>query len=345
MKPTVFLFAVAAALVLSMTSCGGKQAEPAPINLIFETDLGNDVDDAMALDLLYKYVESGKINLLAIMINKDGTAPAEYADILNTWYGHNIPIGRIRGGADCETDAVNYARAVVEMKNEAGEPLFARSGIDYEALPDAHILYRKILSEAADKSVKVVSVGFSTNLSRLLDSPADDISPLTGRELVEQKVLSLTTMAGCFNNHDLHEYNVVKDIAACQNVFKNWPGEIVSSPFEVGIMINYPGASIENDLNWGLPHPMAEGYKAYLPMPYDRPTWDLTAVLYAVEGGDWFTMSEPGTIEVEDNGATGFTPSAEGPHRYFTVTEEQAEAIKAHFVEIITTKPAILSNE
>ena len=48
-----------------MTSCSQKQAEPAPINLIFETDLGNDVDDAMALDLLYKYVESGKINLIS----------------------------------------------------------------------------------------------------------------------------------------------------------------------------------------------------------------------------------------------------------------------------------------
>ena len=41
MKPGVFLFAVASALVLLMTSCSQKQAEPAPINLIFETDLGN----------------------------------------------------------------------------------------------------------------------------------------------------------------------------------------------------------------------------------------------------------------------------------------------------------------
>ena len=340
MKSPFLICAIAAALVLSMTSCGQEQAGPAAVNIIFETDLGNDVDDAMALDLLYKYVENGKINLLAIMINKDGSAPAEYADILNTWYGHNIPIGRIRGGADCETDAVNYAKAVAEMKTDAGEPLFARSGIDYEALPDAHMLYRKILGEAADKSVKIVSVGFSTNLSRLLDSPADDISPLTGRELVQQKVISLTTMAGCFNNHDLHEYNVVKDIAACQNVFRNWPGEIVTSPFEVGVAINYPGASIENDLNWGTPHPMAEGYKAYLPMPYDRPTWDLTAVLYAVEGPDWFTVSGPGFIEVEDNGATSFTAADDGCHRYLTVTEEQAESIKTHFVEIISTKPA-----
>ncbi len=312
----------------------------APLNVIFETDLGNDVDDAMALDLLYKYVESGKVNLLAIMINKDGTAPAEYADILNTWYGHGIPIGRIRNGADCENDGVNYAKAVVMMKDSTGNPLFERSGIDYEALPDAHVLYRKILAGLPDKSVKIVSVGFSTNLSRLLDSGPDEYSPLNGKDLVARKVISLNTMAGDFRENPSKEYNVLKDIPACQNVFANWPGEIVTSPFEVGIAILYPGDSIQNDLDWGFPHPMAEGYKSYMKMPYDRPTWDLTAVLYAVEGGDWFTMSGPGMITVNDDGTTSFTPSVYGKHRYFTVTEEQAEAVKARFIDLITTRPA-----
>src|SRR5690554_1064831 len=86
------------------------------------------------------------------------------------------------------------------MENESGEPLFPRSLNNYTGLPEAHILYREVLAQQPDNSVTIVSVGFSTNLARLLDTPPDDFSPLTGKELVAKKVKLLCTMAGCFNN-------------------------------------------------------------------------------------------------------------------------------------------------
>ena len=48
-------------LALSATTTAQK-------NIIFETDMGNDVDDALAIDMLYKYHSSGRINLMAIML-------------------------------------------------------------------------------------------------------------------------------------------------------------------------------------------------------------------------------------------------------------------------------------
>ncbi|MBR0532628.1 MAG: nucleoside hydrolase, partial [Bacteroidales bacterium] len=81
-------------------------------------------------------------------------------------------------------------------------------------------------------------------------------------------------------------------------------------------------------------------YKAYMQMPYDRDTWDPTAVLYAVEGDKWFAVSEPGTIKVTEEGSTLFTPDEKGTRRYISVDKAQAEAIKAHFIELITSKPA-----
>jgi hypothetical protein len=75
-------------------------------------------------------------------------------------------------------------------------------------------------------------------------------------------------------------------------------------------------------------------------MPYDRPTWDPTAVLYAVEGDKWFTVSEPGNIEVTEEGGTIFTPDPNGSRRYLEVNQEQADAILAHFIEMITSRPA-----
>jgi inosine-uridine nucleoside N-ribohydrolase len=327
-----------------LTACGRKAAvdTDAPLTVIIETDLGNDVDDALALDLLYKYQDAGKIRLLAVNLNKNGQAPAEYADILNTWYGYpDTPVGIIRDGADCETDAVNYAKAVVDLKDSLGNPLFARSHPDYDNYPEAVTLYRKLLAGEPDNSVVIASVGFSTNLIRLLETPADEYSKLTGKELVEKKVKLLVTMAGCFNDPSLHEYNAVQDIPAAKVIFGEWPTPVVTSPFEVGLRIQYPATSIENDFSWAPQHPVVEAYKAYLPMPYDRPTWDPTAVLYAVEGGDWFTVSEPGRIVVTDEGSTLFEADEAGTRRYLSVTDDQAKAILDHFVEVITSEPSV----
>lgn len=330
MRHTSLIFTLAASFLIA--ACAPKQAAEAPVNVIFETDMGNDIDDAMALDMLYKYVEDGKINLLAVMINKEGSAPAEFVDIMNTFYGHQVPIGVRYGGDPAEKGGVNFAEVISGMKDDAGQPVFQRTLGKCDTLPDALSLYRKILSEVPDKSVKIISVGFFGNLGALLENEP---------ELVEKKVVSLTTMGGCFFAPN-GEFNLLGDLEASRKVFDNWPTEIVTSPFEVGIAICYPGESIENDLEWGIPHPMREGYLAYCPMPHDRPCWDLTATLYAVEGGDWFTISEPGKISVGEDGVATFTADSAGKQRYLAVTPEQATAIREHFVEILTRKPANL---
>ena len=344
-KNKLYLIGLLALALSSCTSTGKKQQDTEVTSnaerIILETDIGNDVDDALALDMLYKYLDAGDINLLGIMINKEGQYPAEYVDIMNTWYGYQIPIGIIHNGADCENDATNYAKAVCLIRNKNNEPAFKRSlQGGYDQLPEAPTLYRKILAQQPDSSVTVISVGFSTNLARLLDTPADDISPLTGKELVAKKVKLLCTMAGCFNNPDWVEYNVVKDIPAAKKVFSEWPTRLVTSPFEVGIAINYPGNSIENDFGWAPMHPMVEAYKSYQQMPYDRPTWDLTSTLYSVEGPSYFNVSPAGKINVTDKGATEFTPDAEGNRYYLTVDSIQAENIKQHFIQLITKQPA-----
>ena len=335
MKRLFFILLIVPLVLIS--GCSDKHQDDR-LKVIFETDIGNDVDDALALDMLYKYVEWGQVDLLAVMINKDAPAPAEYMDIMNTWYGHtDIPVGIVRGGSDDPWG--QYAQKVVDLKNEDGTPMFARSRKSYDDLPDAHLLYRQILAKQPDASVVIATVGFSTNLARLLDTPADEYSPLTGKELVAKKVKFLSAMAGNISELEHHEYNVVKDLPAAIKVFAEWPTEIVVSPFEVGRAIKYPGESIENDFTWAPKHPMVEAYKAYLPMPYDRPTWDLTSVLYAVEGDSWFTMSEPGRIEITQEGSSVFTSSPDGNVRYMKVDDAQCAAILGRFKEVITSQP------
>ena len=340
MKKYFLIFLAGFFLLVGCNSSTKNQQNTSVISVIFETDMGNDVDDALALDMIYKYMETWKLDLLAVMSNKNSEYSAEFIDIMNTWYGHpSIPIGIVENGAECASDAVNYAHRVCEM-NRNGAPIFARTLSNHEVLPVAPTLYRKILAQQPDHSVTIVSVGFSTNIARLLDTKADEYSPLNGKDLVAAKVKLLSVMAGSFGENPIAEYNVVTDIPAAQKVFSEWPTPIVASPFEVGFKINYPATSIENDFNWGMPHPMVEAYKAYLPMPYDRPTWDLTSVLYAVEGAkNYFTLSEWGRMEADADGHTWFYPDKNGKHAYLTVNKEQVEIIKNRFVELISAKP------
>lgn len=326
------------AAMTTLCACAPQQVAETPMAIVFDTDLGNDVDDAVAMDMLYKYASDGKIKILAEGISKDGLAPAEYMDILNNWYGYaDVPFGIILNGADCETDAVNYAKAVNALNLEDGTPMFKRTeGMDYAALPQTHLMYREILAEAADNSVTFVTVGFSTNLARLLDTPADEHSPLTGKELVAAKVKTLVMMAGCFDGTNPSEYNVWKDIPAAQKVVTEWPSPLVFAPFELGIQVCYPATSIENDFTWAEHHPMVEAYKSYLPMPYDRPCWDPAALVYAVEGDKWFGVSASGTISISDGGTTTFEEGEDGQHTYLTVSPEQATALTDHIVEIVT---------
>lgn len=310
------------------------------MNIIFETDMGNDVDDALAIDMLYKYNKQGRINLMAVMLNKEGEFPAKYIDMLNTWYGQKrIPIGRYCGGKQTVMAKNNYTETVWKAVNEKGRPLYKRTVKDIEALPLAVTLYRKLLAKAADHSVTIVSVGFSTNLAKLMDSKADEYSPLSGKELVAQKTSRLVVMAGHMENPNYTEFNVIGDIPACQKVFNEWPTPIYMSPFELGLQIRYPARSIENDFTWTAHHPIVDSFKAYFEKIEDRPTWDLTAVLYAVDPQQFFNISPAGRVEVTDKGCTHYTKDPAGHHFYLFVTPEQAKAILDYFVTMITKKP------
>ena len=57
---------------------------------------------------------------------------------------------------------------------------------------------------------------------------------------------------------------------------------MVYSGFEIGIALPYPAMSIERDYGYVPHHPLAEAYIRRNPPPHNRPTWDLTSVLYAV---------------------------------------------------------------
>jgi len=339
----MFVLFIAGLSMIVLAGNVSAEVQKRPINIIFETDMGNDVDDAMALDLLYKGMDDHKINLLAVMSNKDNKYSTEYIDILNTWYGYpEIPVGRIVSGTDTIDEAVNYTKTVCLMKDEKGGPYYVRTKNENKLLPEATKLYRKILAQQADTSVTIVSVGFSTNIVRLLATPPDEISPLSGKDLIAKKVKLLSVMAGSFGEKAIAEFNVRTDISAAKTLFTSWPTPIVVAPFETGLAVEYPATSIMNDFKWSKEkHPLIEAYKVYLPMPYDRPTWDLIATLYVLNPSDkFFTRTCWGIISIDDKGFSTFVAKKDGNHAFLSMTPAQAAATRDSFIKEITRKPA-----
>ena len=312
--------------------------------VIFDTDLGNDVDDALAMSMLHSLESRGYCRLIAVTSTKDHLTSIALADAINTFYGRpDVPLGAVRDG---KTPEEGFAWVAGIRDN--GKLRYPHDA-DGVTVQDAITVLRRALAAESDGSVVVIQVGFFTNLARLLDSPADDISPLTGRELVAKKVKYLSAMAGVF--HSFHEgerlvdhhleFNVVMDVPAAQRLAAEWPVPIVWSGFEIGIAVLYPWTSIERDFSYAEHHPCVDAFNVYLPPPYDRPTWDLTSVLYGVlPDRDYFELSASGCVVVEDDGFTVWTPQENGRDRYLILSNDGMKSrVLEALIQLATQQP------
>ena len=305
------------------------------MKLIFDTDMGNDVDDAMALAMIHTLERRGLCELLAVTSAKDHSLSAAHIDAINTFYGRpDVLIGAVRKGV------------VPELGKFLGitgrYPHDLKSGAD---APEAVALMRKTLAAQPDGSVTIVQVGFFTNCARLMDSKADEHSPLSGLDLIKKKVKSLVIMAGAFQTirgeTRYLEYNAKMDVPATQALAERWPGGVVWSGFEIGIAAAYPWKSIQEDFGYTDRHIEREAYIAY--GDQNRPTWDLSAVLYAVyPKRGYFDLSVEGVVKVADDGATEFTPRRGGKHRYLKMDPLQTERVREAFVHLVSEPPPAL---
>jgi hypothetical protein len=145
---------------------------------------------------------------------------APCVDVINTYFGRpNLPIG-VNKEPGKPWQGSKYAQ---QIANEFPHDL--KSNDD---APDATPLYRKILATQPDNSVTIVTVGDLSNIRYLLESKADENSPLDGIALVRQKVKHWVCMGTRYpadldpnrwGNFKMDPVSTVKAIA-------NWPGLI-----------------------------------------------------------------------------------------------------------------------
>lgn len=310
-----------------------------PLRVIVETDMGNDIDDAIAMDLVYKGIDEGAFKLLGVSCHKKSATVAEYVDILNTWYGYPKTAVAVSATPVGNGELPDYTATVVELTDN-DKPVFARtkSAADVQESVD---FYRRTLAKQPDHSVAIISLGFGTNLAALLASPADRFSKLTGRELVARKVKVLSIMAGSFGPKIRAEFNVVNDIRAMRRVFEEWPTEVVMSPFELGRAVRYPADVMTYAFGWAPYHPVVYAYTHFMKMPYNRPLWDPTSVVWLTHP-ELFTVSDAGRISVDSDGYTSFESVPDGKHRVLSVNDSQAHDLLCYIVNETLRHPARL---
>lgn len=297
---------------LAFAACGAtpKSGDPVraargPIKVLLDTDIGPDCDDAGTVALLWGLAKQGESEPLGFAATVSSPWAAPTISAINTYYHHpELPVGTLKQGSFL-LDSL-YSQTIANS--------FPNALQHGDRAPDAVTMYRQILLAQADHSVTMVAVGPLRNMRNLLESRPDELSSIAGRQLIADKVVRLVVMGGTFPVGG--EWNIQQDIEAARIVAADWPSTIVYSGGEVGGAV-LTGAALKNT---PAANPVRRAYElahSILDPQGNRPSWDQTAMLFAVRGeSGLFRVSEPGTVEVQDAGITRFVPTPGGRHHY-----------------------------
>ena len=292
--------------------------------IIFDTDLGGDIDDGGALAIIHQAINKGLCELLLCTSSTSNPHSVPAIDAINEYYGHKVVVGGTKIIPEGET--INRSQYLKNCDTWYGKYVSENYKHTYtkDNCPDAVKVLRKVLSENIsdnpDERVTIIVVGTSTNIKGLLESKADEYSNLDGVELVRNSVKEISLM-GCFfpsdelpdvwfgDFHMESENNINQDIGAAKCVFTKSPVKVVVSHFTPGYKtITGKLISKESDLN-----PVSASYRRF----FDglRPSWDPISAYYAIYGvGEFLTISEPMEIKIDDKGVSTYEYKKDGLH-------------------------------
>jgi inosine-uridine nucleoside N-ribohydrolase len=309
MNHSIFLF-FATFLLFGFLPTVSAQKSAEPVKIIFDSDMGPDFDDVGAITILHALAAKGECEILATMASDGYPTIAPTLEVFNRYFKKPaIPIG-VPGPEAPKFSCPNHwndslvAKYLPKLKTSS----------DY---PSATEVYRKVLAAQPDGSVVIVTVGFLSNLEALLKSGPDQISKLSGKELVAKKVKKWVAMAGGFPEGN--EFNINQHASASVYTLANWPTPILFSGFEIGAKI-MTGNKVATKGTKGSPvqwayHYCLSNYENR--QSVNRNSWDHTAVLCAVRNPeDYFYVIGNGTFVCNADGSNSWNPEKNSNHSF-----------------------------
>ena len=300
-----------------------EAAKMEPVKIILDTDFGDDGDDLLSLMMLHYMQDNGECEIMAVgQANSNRESPGAI-DVINTWYGRpNIPIGIVK--SEVHGIADQYSTMLIEDYPDLWN-------LDLDNIPDAVDVYRQVLADAEDKSIIFVVIGFKKNMMELLKSEPDDISPMTGVELVKQKVKFISDMAGYYPkppNPDTYEpFNFgIAPQGTAKYYVENCPVPILFAGIRTGAIklagplrkMDTPGGraieqKLAHDGGWGK---SIEDYQA---------AFDCVSVLVAVRGPDAYFYVKTGCNELDKRGVNDFNYDKDCGHSHVDAVDRKVD--------------------
>jgi hypothetical protein len=315
-----------------------------PVRIILDTDMGSDCDDAGALALLHAYADSGMAEIVGC-IYSSGKVPygAGIVEAINIYYGRpDIPIGAYHGDEVGDPVDKMTAEKLARDTRAFGNRIIHNTDTDEQTR-----LNRRLLAKAEDHSITYITIGHTKGLYELLVSEPDEISPLSGYDLVLQKIDRWIAL-GALNAFNEGHY-FVKDwnfffnntVVYTKYLVENFPrpsyfidagthvmtGETLASTPKGNIV-----RTVYRDWLW-------EVFRK--PLEYQRPSWDLAAVYYAVEGtGDYLEYGPAGWLELDmEMGCRWNQGSSDRPHFFVLQKKDTDDAFASYLNGMIGRMP------
>jgi hypothetical protein len=297
------------------------------IGVVYNTSMSRP-DAALALSALYGFEGKHESKVAAICVAGAGLNTAIFCDLV----AHTYTLGPPRNSnavLPVGLDAVGplppdapMIRPAIERRNEKNEPQYTGS---VRRLSDTSLAEAALRNGVAFNSDTVMILSApATCLARSLDLPG-------AKEAYRDRVRRLVIV---------DSGTAQRDAPALLRIVAEWPAPIFYCGREVGEALLYPGAAIAAGFSWTPEHPVLDAYRAFKPMPYDAPSYDLAAVHFAVHpDSGFFRLSEPGSVSVAADGGMRFAASPGGKVRNLIVAPGRKEEIVQAFVELVSAKP------
>lgn len=247
-----------------------------PIGVVYLTTMSRP-DSALALALMHGYEGKREARVGAVAVIGSGLGAAMFCDAVSLFYagpGSNsnrgLPVGlAFEGPLPPDPPMVKMARTLrrsVDAVSDTSEVL---------------ALIRNALTAQADANAVIVLSSAPVYLLRELALPGV-------KDLIIAKVKTLIAV----------ESPGRQDFGRLR---AEWPTPIVTIDRSIGETVPYPAASIDKDFVWaaGRPHPVVEAYRAYKPMPYDAPSYDMAGMMYAIHPDLPFWIKQGGKVSLD----------------------------------------------
>jgi hypothetical protein len=270
------------------TSVGRRSGHPR--HLLIDTDAGFDVDDVGALCIANALADRGEIDIIAVAHTNAFVKGVGAISALLTYYGRtNVSLGAYKGGwaRDPTAGAHRHHTADRYVSDLADNfPATVRTAAE---VPSTVSVYRQALAAQEDHSVYLVSIGITTNMRDLVQSPPDIHSPLTGAELLARKAAQIVWMDGTYNFGCAQHATLdwlgpdVDCYGSAQIAVNGWPPSVHQVFTNVGATILH-GAALATCTPPSNPCRQAFHDWGHGVARIGRMSWDPIAVLIAARG-------------------------------------------------------------